>query len=164
MIHKLDTVKYNKQSFIFLLIGIYQVYSLPGLIRFVHKTWFDMRTCDGTTDCGPFLLYVQKNWIFNWHNCMGREEFHWLYGVMQGWFWAKLGLKMKISDGPPQESAQLLWPLTTASFNVLIFLVLCSVNYLEFIEWFCELFWNSQNVLQIDCASVEQKRSDTSQS
>jgi hypothetical protein len=28
---------------------------------------------------------------------MDREEFHWLFGVMQGWFSAKLG--SKISDG-----------------------------------------------------------------
>jgi hypothetical protein len=40
---------------------------------------------------------------------MGNGKFHWLCAVMQGWFWAKLGLK--ISDGPLQ-SAQFLWPLT----------------------------------------------------
>jgi hypothetical protein len=45
----------------------------------------------------------------NKHHCMGKEEFHWPCGVMQGWFSAKLGLK--ISDGP-QQSAKLLWPLT----------------------------------------------------
>jgi hypothetical protein len=31
-------VKNNKQTFIFLLIDVYRVYSLPGLIQFVHKT------------------------------------------------------------------------------------------------------------------------------
>jgi hypothetical protein len=40
---------------------------------------------------------------------MGKEEFHWFCGVVWGWFWAKLGLK--ISNGP-QQSAQFLLPLT----------------------------------------------------
>jgi hypothetical protein len=38
---------------------------------------------------------------------MGKGEFHLLCGVMQGWFWAKLGLKNH--DGP-QQSEQFLWP------------------------------------------------------
>jgi hypothetical protein len=31
-------------------------------------------------------------------HCMGKEEFHWLCGVVQGWFSAKLGSKIS-SDG-----------------------------------------------------------------
>jgi hypothetical protein len=27
---------------------------------------------------------------------MGKEEFHWLCGVVQGWFSAKLGLKIAV--------------------------------------------------------------------
>jgi hypothetical protein len=27
----------------------------------------------------------------NKQHCMDKEEFHWLFGVMQGWFSAKLG-------------------------------------------------------------------------
>jgi hypothetical protein len=42
-------------------------------------------------------------------DCMCKEEFHWFCGDMQGWFWAKLGLK--ISDGP-QQPALFLWQLT----------------------------------------------------
>jgi hypothetical protein len=38
---------------------------------------------------------------------MDKEEFHWIFGVMQGWFSAKLG--SKISDGS-QLSEQFLWP------------------------------------------------------
>jgi hypothetical protein len=43
---------------------------------------------------------------------MDKEEFHWLFGVVQGWFSAKLGLK--ISDGSHQlsVSAQFPWPPT----------------------------------------------------
>jgi hypothetical protein len=33
----------------------------------------------------------------NKHHCMGKEEFHWLFGVVQGWFSSKLG--SKIIDG-----------------------------------------------------------------
>jgi hypothetical protein len=40
---------------------------------------------------------------------MDKEEFHWLFGVVQGWFSAKLGSKM--SDGS-QLSAQFPWPPT----------------------------------------------------
>jgi hypothetical protein len=40
---------------------------------------------------------------------MDKEEFHWLFGVVQGWFPAKLG--SKISDGS-QLSAQFPWPPT----------------------------------------------------
>jgi hypothetical protein len=40
---------------------------------------------------------------------MDKEEFHLLFGVVQGWFSAKLG--SKISDGS-QLSAQFLWPPT----------------------------------------------------
>jgi hypothetical protein len=43
---------------------------------------------------------------------MDKEEFHWLFGVMQGWFSAKLG--SKISDGSIHQlmSAQFPWPPT----------------------------------------------------
>jgi hypothetical protein len=34
----------------------------------------------------------------NKQHCMDKEEFHWLFGVVQGWFLAKLGSKI-ISDG-----------------------------------------------------------------
>ena len=34
----------------------------------------------------------------NKQHCMGKEEFHWLFGVVQGWFSAKLGSKIS-SDG-----------------------------------------------------------------
>jgi hypothetical protein len=37
---------------------------------------------------------------------MDKEEFHWVFGVMQGWFSAKLG--SIISDGS-QLSAQFSW-------------------------------------------------------
>ena len=30
---------------------------------------------------------------YNKQHCMDKEEFHWLFGVMQGWFSAKLGSK-----------------------------------------------------------------------
>jgi hypothetical protein len=33
----------------------------------------------------------------NKQHCMDKEEFHWVFGVMRGWFSAKLG--SKISDG-----------------------------------------------------------------
>jgi hypothetical protein len=39
---------------------------------------------------------------------MDKEEFHWVCGVMQGWFSAKLG--SKIRDGSQQMSAHFLWP------------------------------------------------------
>jgi hypothetical protein len=40
---------------------------------------------------------------------MDKEEFHWVFGVLRGWFSAKLG--SKIGDGS-QLSAQFLWPPT----------------------------------------------------
>jgi hypothetical protein len=40
---------------------------------------------------------------------MDKEEFHWLFAVIQGWFSAKLG--SKISDGS-QLSAQFPWSPT----------------------------------------------------
>jgi hypothetical protein len=40
---------------------------------------------------------------------MDKEEFHWVCGVMHGWFSAKLG--SNIRDGS-QLSAQFLWPPT----------------------------------------------------
>jgi hypothetical protein len=43
---------------------------------------------------------------------MDKEEFHWLFGVLQGWFSAKLG--SKTSDGS-QLSAQFPWPPTANS-------------------------------------------------
>jgi hypothetical protein len=43
---------------------------------------------------------------------MDKEEFHWVCGVMRGWFSAKLG--SKISDGS-QLSAALLFPSRTNS-------------------------------------------------
>jgi hypothetical protein len=42
----------------------------------------------------PFTLPYGSNK----HHCMGKEEFHWICGVMGGWFLAKFGLKT--SDGP----------------------------------------------------------------
>jgi hypothetical protein len=33
----------------------------------------------------------------NKQHCMDKEEFHWVFGVLRGWFSAKLG--SKISDG-----------------------------------------------------------------
>jgi hypothetical protein len=45
----------------------------------------------------------------NKQHCMDKEEFHWVCGVMQGWFSAKLG--SKISYGS-QLSAHFLWPPT----------------------------------------------------
>jgi hypothetical protein len=45
----------------------------------------------------------------NKQHCMDKEEFHWVFGVVQGWFSAKLG--SKISDGS-QLTAQFLWPPT----------------------------------------------------
>jgi hypothetical protein len=48
----------------------------------------------------------------NKQQCMDKEEFHWLFGVVQGWFSAKLG--SKISDGS-QLSAQFPWPPRTAT-------------------------------------------------
>jgi hypothetical protein len=38
---------------------------------------------------------------------MDKEEFHWLFGVMRGWFLSKLLLGSKISDGS-QLSARFL--------------------------------------------------------
>jgi hypothetical protein len=40
---------------------------------------------------------------------MDKEEFQWIFGVVQGWFSAKLG--SKFSDGS-QLSAQFPWPPT----------------------------------------------------
>jgi hypothetical protein len=45
----------------------------------------------------------------NKHHCMDKEEFHWVFGVVQGCFLAKL--ESKISDGS-QLSAQFSWPPT----------------------------------------------------
>jgi hypothetical protein len=45
----------------------------------------------------------------NKQHCMNKEEFHWVFGVVQGWFSAKLG--SKISDGS-QLSALFPWPPT----------------------------------------------------
>jgi hypothetical protein len=45
----------------------------------------------------------------NKHHCRDKKEFHWLCAVMQGWFWANHG--SKIRNGP-QQSAQFLRPLT----------------------------------------------------
>jgi hypothetical protein len=42
----------------------------------------------------------------NKQHCMDKEEFHWVFGVVQGWFLAKLG--SKISDRS-QLSAQFSW-------------------------------------------------------
>jgi hypothetical protein len=41
---------------------------------------------------------------------MDKEEFHWVFGVMQGWFSAKLG--SKISD-QFQLSAQFSWAMNS---------------------------------------------------
>jgi hypothetical protein len=47
----------------------------------------------------------------NKQHCMDKEEFHWVCGVVQqGWFSAKLGIK--IGDGS-WLSAQFLWPPTS---------------------------------------------------
>jgi hypothetical protein len=46
----------------------------------------------------------------NKQHCMDKEELHWVCGVVQGWFSAKLG--SKIGDGSQQLSAQFLWPPT----------------------------------------------------
>jgi hypothetical protein len=46
----------------------------------------------------------------NKHGCMDKEEFHWICGVMRGWFSAKLG--WKISDGPQQSAKLNMWPLS----------------------------------------------------
>jgi hypothetical protein len=48
----------------------------------------------------------------NKQHCMDKEEFHWLFGVVQGWFSAKLG--SKISDGS-QLSAQFPYGHQTAT-------------------------------------------------
>jgi hypothetical protein len=45
----------------------------------------------------------------NKQHCMDKEEFHWVFGVLRGWFSAKLG--SKISDGS-RLSAQFPWPPT----------------------------------------------------
>jgi hypothetical protein len=45
----------------------------------------------------------------NKQHCMDKEEFHWVFGVMRGWYSAKLG--SNISDGS-QLSAQFLGPST----------------------------------------------------
>jgi hypothetical protein len=37
---------------------------------------------------------------------MDKEEFHWIFGVVQGWFSAKLGSKIKSQLLIPQLSAQ----------------------------------------------------------
>jgi hypothetical protein len=42
---------------------------------------------------------------------MGKKEFHWLFGIVQGWFSAKLGSKIS-SDGCQLLSAQFPWPPT----------------------------------------------------
>jgi hypothetical protein len=42
---------------------------------------------------------------------MDKEEIHWLFGVMQGWFSAKLGSKIS-SDGSQLLSAQFPLPPT----------------------------------------------------
>jgi hypothetical protein len=45
----------------------------------------------------------------NKQHCMDKEEFHWIFGVVRGWFSAKFG--SKIHDGS-QLSAQFPWPPT----------------------------------------------------
>jgi hypothetical protein len=42
----------------------------------------------------------QESTTFNhpYEHCMDKKEFHWVFGVMQGWFSSKLGVK-KITDG-----------------------------------------------------------------
>jgi hypothetical protein len=52
-----------------------------------------------------FILPYQPNK----QHCMDKEEFHWVFGVLRGWFSAKLG--SKISNGS-QLSAQSLGPPT----------------------------------------------------
>jgi hypothetical protein len=44
----------------------------------------------------------------NKQHCMDKEEFHWVFGVVQGWFSAKLG--SKISEGSQLMSSQFPWP------------------------------------------------------
>jgi hypothetical protein len=46
---------------------------------------------------------------------MDKEEFHWLFGIVQGWFSATaLGLKIS-SDGSQLLSAQFPWPPTATA-------------------------------------------------
>jgi hypothetical protein len=55
--------------------------------------------------CQHNFLGHQQPQGHNKQHCMDKEEFHWLSGVLQGWFSAKLG--SKISDGS-QLSAHFL--------------------------------------------------------
>jgi hypothetical protein len=57
----------------------------------------------------PLLFFILP-YGSNKQHCMDKEEFHWVFGVIQSWFSAKLG--SKISDGS-QLSAQFLGPSTT---------------------------------------------------
>jgi hypothetical protein len=45
----------------------------------------------------------------------------------------------------------------TASFIVLNFFAMCSVNYLEFTERFCELSWNSQSS-SVNCRGIHRTK------
>jgi hypothetical protein len=60
-----------------------------------------------------WCLAHQSNFILpygsNKQHCMDKEEFHWLFGIVWGWFLAKLG--SKFCDGS-QLSAQFPWPPT----------------------------------------------------
>jgi hypothetical protein len=47
----------------------------------------------------------------NKQHWMDKEEFQWIFVVVQGWFSAKLGSKISDSDGS-QLSAQFPWPPT----------------------------------------------------
>jgi hypothetical protein len=70
---------------------------------FGHQQPMGHNKQESTTFILPFPYGSNKQ------HCMDKEEVHWVYGVMQGWFSAKLG--SKIIDGS-QLSAQFLGPPT----------------------------------------------------
>jgi hypothetical protein len=46
---------------------------------------------------------------FSKQHCMGKEEFHWFFGVVQGWFSAKLGLGSKTALYGQGRVSLVLW-------------------------------------------------------
>jgi hypothetical protein len=62
-------------------------------------------------------------------HCMGKEEFHWFFGVMQGWFSAKLGLGSKISSDGSLLSSQ-LQPIQVG-YSIPVF---CCISYI--VAWY----------------------------
>jgi hypothetical protein len=84
-----------------------------GPLRFVLALevlgwmWMGSQELKAKTDGSIVFILPYES---NKQHCMDKEEFHWVCGVMRGWFSAKLG--SKISDGSQLMSAHFLLPPT----------------------------------------------------